>query len=89
MVPHELDYKTPKSRFGRELKRFPLVSREISMAVHQPQQGIRAFEEGKKKKTLCIWLIVSKFPILGFLRNSKGILDFRLTDNEGLFHLPA
>ena len=50
LVPHELDYKTPKSRFGRELKRFPLVSREISMAVHQPQQGIRAFEEGKKKK---------------------------------------
>ena len=43
----------------------------------------------KKKQTLCIWLIVSKFPILGFLRNSKGILDFRLTDNEGLFHLPA
>jgi len=37
------------SRFGRELKRFPLVSREISMAVHQPQQGIRAFEEEKKK----------------------------------------
>lgn len=46
------------SRFGMELKRLPLVSREISVGVLPPQEGIRGFEE--KKKSLRIWLIVSK-----------------------------
>ena len=74
------------SRFGMELKRLPLVGREISVGVRQPQEGIRGFEK-KKKFTDLVNSFQVKFPVLGFQRNSKGILDFRVTESEGLLHL--